>query len=409
MQAEIITIGDELLIGQTIDTNSAWMGEQLNKVGVEVHQIRSVRDRPDSIVTALDSLHPESRLVLITGGLGPTRDDKTKATLARYFNTTLEFNPDVFAHIDALFRSFGRDLSRLNRDQAVLPVGAALLKNDVGTASGMRFERNGIFYVALPGVPYEMKHLMETHVFPWIRRELQDTHIEHRTVYTQGVPESELAHRIAAFEENLPDTISLAYLPSPGKVRLRLSSQGEREVVVPQVDAQVKALTELLGEVVYSVDEEEMERVLARMLTERKARLALAESCTGGYVAHRLTRIPGSSAWFLGGVVAYSNEAKNAFLGVAPELIARHGAVSEEVAMAMASGARTRFNSDYTLSLTGIAGPDGGSEEKPVGTVWIGISGPEGTRALRHRFGTDRIRNIERSALAAFDLLRKSL
>ncbi len=409
MQAEIITIGDELLIGQTVDTNSAWMGDRLHRVGVEVHQIRSIRDRPESIVSALDSIHPNTKLVFITGGLGPTRDDKTKATLAAYFGTSLEFKPDVFEHIEALFRSFGRDLSRLNLDQAVLPINCELLKNDVGTASGMKFKKGEVYYIAMPGVPYEMKHIMEARVLPWIGLEIQDTHIVHRTLYTQGVPESELANRISGFEDALPKDVSLAYLPSPGKVRLRLSAMGDKEHILPQVDSLANELRALLGDVVYSADEEELEEILAKLLIARSESLALAESCTGGYLGHRLTRIPGSSNWFKGGVIAYSNEAKQSFLGVDPGAIAQFGAVSEMVAEQMAESARSKFGSDYALSLTGIAGPSGGSAEKPIGTVWIGLAHPAGVEARLFRFGTDRGRNIERSALAAMDWLRKTL
>jgi nicotinamide-nucleotide amidase len=273
----------------------------------------------------------------------------------------------------------------------------------------MRFKKADTYYIAMPGVPYEMKHIMEARVLPWIGRELRDTHIVHRTLFTQGIPESELAHRISDFEDRLPERVSLAYLPSPGKVRLRLSSMGDESQIVPQVDSLTNELRALLGDAVYSVDEEELEEVLAKLLLGRKQSLALAESCTGGYVAHRLTRIPGSSRWFKGGVVAYSNEAKQSILGVDPESIAQFGAVSQTVAEQMAAAARKVFGADFALSLTGVAGPDGGSVEKPVGTVWIGLAGAFGTEARLFRFGTDRLRNIERSALASMDWLRKTL
>lgn len=409
MQAEIITVGDELLIGQTIDTNSAWMGSKLNEVGVDVRQVRSISDDASDIQNALNSVLPDTRLVLITGGLGPTKDDITKHTLTNYFGGELVFKEEVFEHITELFRQYGRDLSRLNRDQALLPSNCEVLKNRLGTASGMKFTRNGVVFISMPGVPYEMKGLMRDHVLPWLEKELANQRIIHRTLLTQGVPESLLAQQLEDFENQLPSHIKLAYLPSPGLVKLRLTSKMQHPEVEAEVDAQLATMRTILGAVVFGENTDTLEGILGKMLVEKGQTISTAESCTGGYLAHRFTAVPGSSAYFMGSVVAYDNAVKTNVLGVSAELIRQHGAVSEAVVCAMAQGARQLLGTTWALATSGIAGPDGGSAEKPVGTVWIALAGEAGVQAQVFRFGSDRERNIRKSALMALDILRQEL
>lgn len=409
MQAEIITIGDEILIGQTVDTNSAWMGQHLNEVGVEVHRISSVRDTEEAIVEALKNVHTSTRLVLITGGLGPTKDDLTKHTLTRYFGGELVFNEVIFAHIQDLFRQIGRDISHLNRDQAYLPSNCEVLRNDVGTASGMKFERDGKFYISMPGVPYEMKFLMRTHILPWISESLMDQDIVHRTFLTQGIPESVLAHQIADWEAALPTPLKLAYLPSPGIVKLRLTARGNKETLQPLLDEQEQQLRSLLGNSIYGTGASSLQEVVGQMLLEKHLTLGTAESCTGGYIAHLITSVAGSSRYFKGSIVSYDNSIKLSQLGVANSVLEAEGAVSEAVVRQMAEGGRTALQTDYCIAVSGIAGPDGGSDEKPVGTVWIAIAGAARTVAIKHRFGQHRERNIKRSGLMALDMLRHEL
>jgi nicotinamide-nucleotide amidase len=409
MQAELITIGDEILIGQTIDTNSAWMGQKLNEVGVEVHRIHSIRDTSEAIVQTLDGLHADTQLVLITGGLGPTKDDLTKHTLTRYFGGELQFDQEVFAHIKSLFQQMGRDISHLNRDQAELPSNALIWKNDVGTASAMRFEHEGRFFISMPGVPYEMKHLMHTAVLPWIAENFLQQDIVHRTFLTQGIPESVLAEQIREWELGLPKSLKLAYLPSPGIVKLRLSGMGERAALEHSIEEEHQKLRKFIGTEIFGEGRDSLQEVVGRSLIKKGWSLSTAESCTGGYIAHLLTTVSGSSAYFKGGAVAYANEVKVRELGVPQAAIETHGAVSEEVVRAMAVGGCSRFDTEICVSVSGVAGPTGGTEEKPVGTVWIGIHGPSGTWAECFRMGMHRERNIRRSGLTALNLLRKYL
>jgi nicotinamide-nucleotide amidase len=411
MQAEIITIGDEILIGQTIDTNSAWMGQHLNEVGVDVHAIQSVRDTKESILASISKLDSQTKLVLITGGLGPTKDDITKTTLAEYFQTELEFRQDVFDHLKRLFQSMGRDISNLNRDQAWLPKDCEALRNDVGTAWGMKFkDEKGRYFISMPGVPYEMKFLMREHILSWIKKDLLGIDILHRTLLTQGVPESVLADRIKQWEEALPSQIKLAYLPSPGLVKLRLTAKGNRSVLQPMMDSEEAKLRALLGQTIFGTDAESLQALVGELLLQKGWTLSTAESCTGGYLAHLLTSIAGSSRYFIGSIVSYDNRLKKELLGVSEESIRTFGAVSEEVVRQMAEGGREKLQTDWCIAISGIAGPDGGTEEKPVGTVWIGIAGPHGrTEARVFQFGQGRDRNIRRSALMALDQLRRQL
>jgi len=408
MNVEIITIGDEILIGQIVDTNSAWMAQELNKIGLRVKQISSISDDESHILKALQEAESRARVVLITGGLGPTKDDITKKTLAKYFNCGMVFNEAQFEQVVLIFKSFGREVTPINKLQAEVPEACTCIVNNNGTAPGMWFEKGETIFVSMPGVPYEMKGMMLSDILPLLRRKLNTPTILHRTFLTQGVGESMLAQWIEKWEDALPMHIKLAYLPSPGMVRLRLSATGENaEILENEVEELAIKLYELIGEHIYGEGETTLPKLIQEWFVENKKTFALAESCTGGNVAHLLTSIAGSSAYFKGGFVSYSNEMKIKQLNVPEELIEAHGAVSEQVAIAMAEGAKKTLNTDYALSVTGVAGPDGGSEEKPVGTVWIGISGPEGTFAKHFRFSIDRNRNITHASLSAMNLLRK--
>jgi nicotinamide-nucleotide amidase len=411
MRAEIITIGTEILLGQTVDSNSAWMGQRLSEVGVEVQRITSISDQPSAIVAALDAVLPSTQWVLITGGLGPTKDDLTKHVLTDYFEDRLEFRPEIFEHIEALFAKMGRVPNALNRPQADFPVKAELLRNAMGTAQGMLWTEHGRRYVSMPGVPYEMKHILETAVLPRMRAEQAEIHV-HRYFVVQGIPESDLALRIADWESALPEGISLAYLPSPGVVKLRLSahvaSEGE-QAMRAQMDQEAAALKVLLGADCYAEDLLPLEVVVGELLKAAGQTVATAESCTGGSIAARLTSIPGSSAYLIGGVVAYSNTVKEQQLGVRKADLLVHGAVSEPVVRQMAEGVRKRLKTDWALATSGVAGPDGGSEAKPVGTVWIALAGPNGTWSKKFSMGLNRSRTVEKSVLAALDALRRAL
>jgi nicotinamide-nucleotide amidase len=410
MQAEIIAIGDEILIGQTIDTNSSFIAGQLNAQGISVKQKRVIADEEDSIIEALNSLHSDTKLVFMTGGLGPTKDDITKKTLTTYFGGELVYHPEVYAHIEALFKSFNRVPSETNRSQAFLPNSCVPVTNTLGTASGMRFEREGVFYFSLPGVPYETERLVEKEIIPWINTHLQRGQVVHKTVLTQGVPESELAEMLEEWESNLPKSLRLAYLPSAGMVKLRLSSYTEdQEIALERINTEISKLPVLLGDVLFGEGASSLEEVVGRELSKRGLTVSTAESCTGGYIAHLITSVPGSSAYFMGSVVSYSNEAKKALLGVKEVDLDAYGAVSEAVVSAMALGAQKQFNTQYALATSGVAGPDGGSDEKPVGTVWIALAGPKGVKARRFSFGRSRERNIRKSALMALDWLRKEV
>lgn len=407
MKAEIITIGDEILIGQIVDTNSAWMGQQLNLLGIEVYQVTSVHDDRKHILKAVAEAEQNSDLVLITGGLGPTKDDITKKTLCEYFNTKLVFHPEVLEHVRSLLSSRNVVINKLNQDQALLPENCTVLHNSAGTASGMWFERNNTIFVSMPGVPFEMEAIMTEEVFPRLKKLGITQSIVHKTVLTIGIPESMLAERLERWEDSLPEFVKLAYLPSPMMVKLRLSGYGTDEAAIKaEIDKQVKELLTIIPEAVYGFDNDNMGIALGRMLMAEGRTMATAESCTGGSIAQFITSNPGSSAYFKGGVVAYSNEVKINLLGVPSELIKTVGAVSQEVAEAMALGAQKVLGVDYTVATTGIAGPDGGTDEKPVGTVWIAVAGPSGVSSKKYIFKHNRERNIIRTTHTALNMLR---
>jgi nicotinamide-nucleotide amidase len=408
--AEIITIGDEILIGQIVDTNSAWMAQQLNLQGINVRQISSVPDSEQEILSAIREAETRAGIILITGGLGPTNDDITKKTLCQYFGGRLVMNPEQLEQIEALFQSFGRTVTEVNQRQAEVPDTCTCLVNRVGTAPGMWFEQNDHIYVSMPGVPYEMKSLMEEQVLPRLREKIESPELVHRTFLTQGVGESVLAGWIEAWENSLPASMKLAYLPSPGQVRLRLTSRG-KDAQQARHDMEVLAaqLYEQIGEHIYGEGETSLPEVVQQIMMKKGLSLSLAESCTGGNIAHMLTLVPGSSAYFKGGVVAYSNEIKSSMLGVSEQTLNEFGAVSKETVIEMARGAQDRFTSDYALAISGIAGPDGGTAEKPVGTVWIAVASKDGIQTKSFRFSRNRERNIAMASLSALHLLKKSI
>ncbi|WP_297932189.1 competence/damage-inducible protein A [uncultured Alistipes sp.] len=410
MNATILTIGDELLIGQIVDTNSVFIARQLNAAGVVVCERTSIGDDHAQIVAALERALDRSQIVILTGGLGPTKDDITKRTLAKIFRSEMRYDDEVGAHVERMLAQRGIAFNALNRAQAMVPECCTVLFNAHGTAPGMWFERDGKVAVALPGVPFEMEHLMLDEVMPRLKSRFALRQIVHRTLITSGLAESMLAERIEGWEAALPPYLKLAYLPNPGAVRLRLSAyEVDGASAAEEIGRQFEALRRLIPEHVVGFETASVQELVHDRLTERGLTLAVAESCTGGAIAARFTALPGASAYFRCGVVAYSNEAKHDLLGVDPQAIERHGAVSEEVARQMAQGVRRAARADYAVATTGIAGPTGGSERKPVGTVWIAVATPTGTTAVCRQCGTDRRQIIDRAAAVAISLLRDAL
>lgn len=409
MKAEIITVGDELLIGQVIDTNSAWMAEQLNLIGIKVVQITSISDQREHILTTLDEAAKRADVVLMTGGLGPTRDDITKTTLCEYFDTKLIFNQEAYDNILRIFKSRGFQITALNRAQAEVPENCTMLININGTAPGMWFDKEDKIYISLPGVPFEMKSLMSDIILPRLSN-FSPVSIAHRTILTQGVGESFLAAQIEDWETSLPSFMKLAYLPQPGMVRLRITASGaNKKELKEQVDEEINKLYTLIPQYIFGEGDDTLELIVGRMLKNHNYTLATAESCTGGYIAHLITSIPGSSAYFKGSVVAYSNEIKEQVLGVGKATIEKNGAVSAETVFEMAAGIIKQFKVQCAIAVSGIAGPDGGTPEKPVGTIWVCVLTPKGAETRKFTFGDHRGRNIRRTALAALDMLREQL
>jgi nicotinamide-nucleotide amidase len=411
MLAEIITIGDEILIGQIVDTNSAWMGTVLNESGIKVYQITSVSDNREHILTALKEASQRADIILITGGLGPTRDDITKHTLCEYFNTKLRLDESILVDVTNIFEKFGRPVTEVNRRQAEVPENCIPLHNKSGTAPGMWFDVNGKIYVSMPGVPFEMKGLMTEEVIPRLKKKFTLPVIIHKNVLTQGIGESVLAEMIVDWEDSLAkEEIKLAYLPSTSLVRLRLSISGkDTNVLNERIERKVAELQKLIGQHIYGYDDETLEGNVGKLLKQKKQTLSTAESCTGGFIAHKIVSIPGSSDYFKGGIISYANEVKINELGVNKEALEKHGAVSQEVVEQMAIGARKKLNTDYSIAVSGIAGPDGGTEEKPVGTVWIAIATPTKVFSKKFRFAGNRERNIIISGLNGLNMLRKEI
>jgi nicotinamide-nucleotide amidase len=410
-QVEIINIGDELLIGQVVNTNASWMGQILSENGFNVKRISSIADTKEAITDSLNKAKEDINIVLLSGGLGPTKDDITKKVLAEYFDSDFYFNEEAYQNIRDLFESRGFRISQVNKDQANLPVKSTPIPNKNGTAYGMWFEEENRVVVSMPGVPFEMKTMMEFEIIPRLKEKFKPEIYLQKTIMTSGVGESMVAEMIEEEEDNLPEFMKLAYLPRPGLVRLRLSARGQDEQVLQdQLESEVQKIVNKLGDkIVFGYDDQSLEEALAHILVQQKKTVSTAESCTGGTIAQMLTSIAGSSAYFHGGVVSYSNEAKNEMLGVDAENIEKYGAVSEQVVRQMAEGARKKFNTHYAMATSGIAGPDGGTPEKPVGYTWIAVAGPKETIALSFQFGEHRGRNITRSALTALNMLRKMM
>jgi nicotinamide-nucleotide amidase len=405
----IITIGDELLIGQVVDTNSAWMARELNGSGFWVKRRVAVGDVRNDILKALDEESADGDIILITGGLGPTADDITKPVLCEYFNTSLIINQEALENVKNIFQKIlQRPIIERNLKQAEVPASCVVIQNKRGTAPGMIFERNGKIFVSMPGVPHEMKGMMKEDVIPYLRKKSGIIFISHRTLLTAGVGESFLADHILDFETSLPSEIKLAYLPNYGMVRLRLTAIASiAGTLESQLDHAFTELKSLVSEWMVTDEDITLQEVLGRLLKAGNQTLSTAESCTGGYVAHLITSIPGSSAYFHGSVVAYDNEIKQKMLGVDPAVLSVYGAVSEETVRAMVSGAMQKMNTDFAIATSGIMGPDGGTENKPVGTVWIAAGNAREIIAQKLWFRFDRQRNIELTAANVLNLLRK--
>jgi len=410
MNVEIITIGDEILIGQIVDTNSAWMAVELNKAGFEIAQITSVHDNSEHIIEALDMALTRANIVLFTGGIGPTKDDITKQTLCKYFDTKLVFNEEVHNNIETLLKNRQRAINELTATQAMVPENCIVIQNPIGTAPITWFEKAEKVIVSMPGVPSEMKNAMSIEIIYRLQKKFNTPAIVHKTVLVKGYPESALAIKIADWENALPDTVHLAYLPNYQIVKLRLSGSSTDELALEfEINRQISQLTQLLGEAIIAYEDLPLEVLIGKVLNEKKMTIATAESCTGGNIAHKITEIAGSSQYFKGSVVAYDNEVKTQVLRVNPNTISTEGAVSAHVVEEMAVGARKLMRTDIAIATSGIAGPTGGTDEKPVGLVWIGISTPEITTSRMFQFGTKRIENIERSTQSAFLFLLEIL
>ena len=410
MKSTIITIGDEILIGQILDTNSRYISQALNRIGVVVTERTSIGDNAAQIIETLDRALAATDIVIITGGLGPTKDDITKHTLAKYFDSELVYNECVGEAVEKLLAARGIAFTDLNRGQAMVPRCCTVLHNYHGTAPGMWFERDGKVVISLPGVPFEMVHLIDDSVIPMLRSRFDLKAIVHKTMITSGIAESILAERIAEWEENLPQVLHLAYLPAPNIVRLRLSAyEVDGESIEKLIDEKFEQLRQIIPEAVIGFEDATVEQLVHNILIERGKTLAVAESCTGGAIASKFTAMAGASTYFMAGVVSYSNESKRDILGVNMDDIIRYGAVSEQVAVQMAEGVRKAAQSHYAISTTGIAGPTGGSAEKPVGTVWIGIATPTRSFAVLKNCGTDRSQIIQRATAYAIRLLLDEL
>lgn len=410
MKVQIITIGDEILIGQIIDTNSAWMAQQLNLVGARITKIDSISDGKEEIQQTLDGALKTADTILITGGLGPTKDDVTKKAIADYFGSDMVFHQPTYDRILRLFKRWGRNPTPAHREQCFMPAMAKILYNKMGTAPGMWFEHEGKVVVSMPGVPFEMKYLMTHEVIPRLKEHFPMLPIAHRTILTVGEGESRLAARIEDIEENLPENIKLAFLPNLGHVRLRLTGIDEDEDRLNQIlDQKAKEIEDRIPEFVYGRGTQKLEQVIGEMLKERGMTLATAESCTGGYVAHAITSISGSSSYFEGSVIAYSNQIKRNLLEVKAATLETYGAVSEQTVTEMVKGAAKLMGTDLAVATSGIAGPTGGTPQKPVGTIWIAVGNQNIVKTRLINSGKDRIKNIQYTTVHALNLIRQFL
>lgn len=412
MKATIVTIGDEILIGQIIDTNSGYIAKALDRIGVQTHELLSISDNKQHILETFEKLQNKVDFVIITGGLGPTKDDITKHTFCEYFNDSLVINYEVQAHVIELIETvMKRPASQINKDQALVPSNCQVLFNKVGTAPGMWMKKENTVYISLPGVPYEMKYIVENEIIPKIVKEYERPYILHKTIMTYGQGESLVAERIENWENNLPEFIKLAYLPSPGRVRLRLTARGkDRGLLEATINNKVESLTKIIGDIIVGFDEDEtIAVVIGRLLMQNKNTLAVAESCTGGKITQELTAVVGASNYFRGGVVSYATETKVSILGVSEETIAQQSVVSGEVAKEMAIGVQKRMKSDYAIATTGNAGPDKGDTDATIGTVFIAIATPSEVFVEEFNFGQPREKVIDRAVNKAFELLQKEI
>ncbi len=406
--AEVVTIGDEILYGQITDTNTQWISKELDKIGIKIVRKSSVGDQEDKILQILAEAESRADIVLLTGGLGPTKDDITKKTLCKYFDDELVINEDALAFITDFFIKRGRPMTELNRQQAAIPSCCTYLANKTGTAPGMWFVHSGIVFVSMPGVPHEMKYLMSNEVIPRLKVFFETPIIYHKMIRTIGVGESFLAEKIESWEDNLPEHIKLAYLPSFGQVRLRLTAVGiDEEQLRKDVDAEIEKVMLLIGSSVFGFDNDDLEIVIGKELKRKGLTISVAESCTGGYISHMLTKVPGCSSYFMGSIVSYDNSLKINLLGVNPGTIVQHGAVSEETVTEMAEGARKLMKTDFAIATSGIAGPDGGTFEKPVGTIWIACAMEGRTITKKVQLTNQRDTNIQYGSVVALNLLRK--
>ncbi len=410
MKAVIITIGDELLIGQTVDTNSAWIGSVLSLAGFDIFKKITIHDNRTDILIALAEASGKANVVIITGGLGPTSDDITKPALCEFFNTRLVMNNEVLAMVESMMRRRNFPMNENNRKQAEVPESCIVLTNAAGTAPGMWFEKDRTIFISLPGVPAEMKYIMTHHVMPALKKQFTSQFIIHRNIMTYGAPEARLAEMLTGFEEALPECVKIAYLPSSGIIKLRLTGTGtDQGKIEESVDEQATKLYSIIPDLIYGENEESLEMVIGRLLRHKRKTICTAESCTGGNIAHMITSVPGSSYYFKGSVIAYANSIKTELLGIDEKVIEKHGAVSEAVVTLMAEAARRLLKADFAVATSGIAGPDGGTEEKPVGTLWTAVASESGTIAEKHTLGTDRMNNIIRFTIVALNMLRKQI
>ena len=407
MRVSLVTIGDEILIGQIVDTNSAWMAQRLNEIGLQVDKIYSIPDTEEAILRTLKRASIVTDIIMVTGGLGPTNDDITKGTLIKYFDDILVRNEEILKNIKHLFQTQGRRINSLNEKQSDIPSKCKVLINPIGTASGMWFNENKKDFIFMPGVPNEMKGIMNSHVLPRLQTQFNPGYFIHRTILTQGMPESILSEKLADWENSLGPEVKLAYLPSDTRVRLRLSAKGEDHSSLELlIESAIQRLYLLIPDHIYGENQDSIENRLGVLLTEKKLTISTSESCTGGYLSHLITSVPGSSKYFKGGVLAYDEEIKKEVLGVSPQTLSTHGVVSAEVVKEMAQSVRKIMGTDLALSTTGILGPTGGSNDIPVGVVWAGIAGPMGVKAIRYQFGSDRNWNMRRvSSTLLLDLL----
>ncbi len=406
MNATVITIGDEILIGQIVDTNSAWIGQKFSELGVKLYEIISVGDDAVQIKEALNRARTSSSIVIMTGGLGPTKDDITKKTLVEYFNSELVLNEEVWERMKQIFEKRGLKVLEMNRSQAMIPKDCTMLPNQRGTAQGMWFEKEKVVFISMPGVPHEMKHLMESQVLPKLKEKFSFPQIIHSTIMTAGAGESVIANMLSDFENQLPENFKLAYLPDLGTVKLRLTASGDTKELNEEAQAQKEKMKAILGNYFYSEGEEKLEKVIGSMLIERNETVSCAESCTGGYIAHLFTSVPGSSKYFEGGIVSYSYDVKEKLLGVKNATLNNVGAVSEECVREMLQGLLKTTFTTYGIAVSGIAGPDGATTDKPVGTVWIAVGSSTNIVARKFQFFPSRMENIRVFSNAALNLLR---